>query len=195
MYLNMPVLSLALPLWIVQNTEAPKPVAAGLLIVNMVSVVLFQVRTARPVTGPRTAVKAARRAGLLMLAACAVYALSGASLGTYTAVAVLLAAALLQVFGEMMQGAAGWELSFALAPDGRHGQYQGFYGMAPQLARMLGPVLLTALLFGWGTPGWLALGALFLLAGLALGPVVRHAERTRAPEPAAPLGGRDRVAR
>jgi MFS family permease len=188
MYLNMPVLSLALPLWIVQETQAPKPMAAALLIVNMLSVVLFQVRVARPVTGLRTAALAARRAGLLMLAACAVYAVSGASLGTYAAVIVLLAAALFQVFGEMMQGAAGWELSFALAPDGRHGQYQGFYGMAPQIARMLGPVLLTTLLFGWGTPGWLALGALFVLAGLALGPVVRHAENARTAGAADPAG-------
>jgi MFS family permease len=180
MYLNMPVLSLGLPLWIVERTDAPAPMAAALLMVNMVSVVLFQVRVARPVTGPSSAVRATRRGGRLMMAACAVYALSGSSIGVTAVITVLLAAALLQVFGEMMQGAGGWELSFALAPDGRHGQYQGFYGMAPQLARMLGPVLVTTLLMGWGTPGWLVLGGLFLLAGLALGPVVRRAERARA---------------
>ncbi|MFI0421420.1 MFS transporter [Spongiactinospora sp. 9N601] len=177
MYLNMPLLSLGLPLWIVHRTDAPAWLAAALLMVNMISVVLFQVRLARPVTGPTTAATAIRRAGLLMFAACAVYALSGAPIGTAAAIAVLLAAAVIQVFGEMMQGAGGWELSFALAPDGRHGQYQGFYGMAPQIARMLGPLLLTTMLLGWGTAGWLTLGAAFLLSGLAIGPVVRNAAR------------------
>ncbi len=177
MYLNMPLLSLGLPLWIVQRTDAPKPIAAALLVVNMLSVVVFQVRVARRVTDLRTAARVTGRAGWLMLAACAVYALSGARIGAWPAVAVLLAAAAIQVFGEMMQGAGGWELSFALAPADKQGQYQGFYGMAPQIARMLGPMLLTSLLIGWGMPGWLMLGGLFLLAGLAMGPAVRLAER------------------
>ncbi|MFL6055338.1 MAG: hypothetical protein ACJ72W_20905 [Actinoallomurus sp.] len=133
----------------------------------------------RPVSGSAAAARAIRRTGALMAAACAVYALSGAGLGVVATVAVLVVAALLQVFGEMMQGAGGWELSFALAPEGRHGQYQGFYGMAPQCARMAGPLVLTTLLLGWGGPGWLVLGGAFLLAGSAVGPVVRYAERAR----------------
>lgn len=177
MYLNMPVLSLGLPLWIVTHTDAPKPMAAALLIVNMLSVALFQVRVARQVTDLRSAARTTARGGALMLVACLVYALSGGPVGLWGAIAALLVAAVIQVFGEMMQGAGGWELSFALAPDGKQGQYQGFYGMAPQIARMLGPVLVTTLLVGWGIPGWLVLGALFLVAGLAVGPAVRLAER------------------
>jgi hypothetical protein len=91
----------------------------------------------------------------------------------------------------MMQGAGGWELGFGLAPADWHGQYQGFYGMGPQFARMLGPVLLITLLIRWGTPGWLVLGGLFLLAGLAVGPAARHAvrhtERVRAEARTAPV--------
>ncbi|HEU5110002.1 MAG TPA: MFS transporter [Micromonosporaceae bacterium] len=177
MYLNMPLLSLALPLWIVQHTDAPKPVAAALLVVNMVAVVVFQVRVARTVRDPRSAGRVTARAGALMLLACAVFAVSGGHIGPWATVAVLLTAALIQVFGEMMAGAAGWELSFTLAPSGRHGQYQGFYGMAPQLARMLGPVLLTTLVLGLGTPGWLILGGLFLLAGLAVPAAVHFGHR------------------
>ncbi|MEV4897909.1 hypothetical protein AB0K48_52105 [Nonomuraea sp. NPDC055795] len=48
---------------------------------------------------------------------------------------------------------------------------------------MLGPVLMTTLLIGWGTAGWLVLGGLFLTAGLALGPAIRYAQPTRAPLP------------
>lgn len=179
MYLNMPLLSLALPLWIVQRTDAPAPVAAVVLVVNMLSVVAFQVRVARQVTGLGSATVVAGRAGWLMLAACLVYALSAGRAATWVAVAALLTAAVIQVFGEMMHGAAGWELSFGLAPADKHGQYQGFFGMAPQVARMLGPVVLITLLVDWGTPGWLVLGGLFLLAGQAMGPAARWAQRTR----------------
>ena len=185
MYLNMPLLSLGLPLWIAQRTDAPAAMSAVLLIVNMVVVVVCQVRVARRVTDRPGAARVAGRAGWLMLAACAVYALSGGRLGAGAAVAVLLAAAAIQVFGEMMHGAAAWELGFGLAPADRQGQYQGLFGMGPQIARMLGPLLLTTLLIGWGTPGWLALGGLFLAAGLAVAPVTRWAERTRAHAPGA----------
>jgi MFS family permease len=180
MYLNMPVLSLGLPLWIVLRTDAPKPLAALLLIVNMLAVVLFQVRVARRVADLRSAARVAGRAGWVLLAACVVYGLSGGSLGAQAAAAVLLTGAAVQVLGEMMHGAAAWEAGFALARAGRQGQYQGFYGMAPQIARMLGPVVVTALLIGWGTPGWLVLGGLFLVAGLLFAPAVRWAVRSRA---------------
>jgi hypothetical protein len=183
MYLNMPVLSLGLPLWIVERTDAPKPMAAALLVLNMLAVVLLQVRVARRVVDLRSAARVAGRAGWMMLAACAVYGLSGGSIGAWAAVAVLLVAALAQVLGEMMQAAAAWEIGFGLAPAAQQGQYQGLFGMAPQIARMLGPVVVTTLLIGWGTRGWLVLGGLFLLAGLLTGPAVRWAERTRLSPP------------
>jgi MFS family permease len=180
MCLNMPLLSLGLPLWIVVRTDAPAAMAAVLLVVNTLGVVLLQVPVARQVTGPRSAARAAGRAGWLMLAACVVYALSGGGTSVMATVAVLLAGAVIQVLGEMMAGAAGWELSFALAPDHQQGQYQGLFSMAPQIARTAGPALLTTLLISWGTVGWLVLGGLFLAAGLAIGPVVRSNDRRQA---------------
>ncbi|GAA0344354.1 hypothetical protein GCM10010151_37610 [Actinoallomurus spadix] len=53
---------------------------------------------------------------------------------------------------------------------------------------MIGPLVLTTLLLGWGGPGWLVLGASFLLAGLAMGPVTRYAQRAHA-APRAEAGG------
>ncbi|MFC7306521.1 MFS transporter [Streptomyces monticola] len=190
LYLNMPLLSLGLPLWIVERTDAPKPMAATLLVVNMLSVVVFQVRVAREVTDIRGASRAIGRAGLLMLAACVLYATTGGRIGAVAAVAVLLVAAGVQVYGEMAQGAGAWELGFGLAPEHQQGQYQGFFGMGPQIARMLGPLLLTTLLLGLGTAGWLILGGLFLAAGLAVAPAVRWAERERLRACPGTAGGR-----
>lgn len=176
--LRLPLLSLVLPLWITERTAAPAWVASGLFVVNTAAVTLFQVRTARTVTGLGSAVRAVRRSGLVMLACCAVLALSaGRSAGPATA--VLLAGAVLQVVAEMQQSAGSWQLSFDLAPAGRTGEYQGFFGTGVTVARTLGPLVLTTLLLGWGTPGWLLLGTLTAAAAWATGPAARWAERSR----------------
>ncbi|MFI6243982.1 hypothetical protein ACIBEF_29370 [Micromonospora sp. NPDC050795] len=70
-------------------------------------------------------------------------------------------------------------ISFGLAPADDQGRYQGAYGMGYELGKMLAPVVVTTLALGWGVPGWLVLGALFLLLGALVPPVVRWAGRTR----------------
>ncbi|GFE19456.1 hypothetical protein Sgleb_75030 [Streptomyces glebosus] len=56
--LRMPLLSLALPLWIVARTDAPSWLVSALFVLNTLGVMAFQVRTARSVTGLRTATRA-----------------------------------------------------------------------------------------------------------------------------------------
>ncbi|MBT2445193.1 MFS transporter [Streptomyces sp. ISL-36] len=177
--LRLPLLSLALPLWIVQRTSAPGWVVSALFVLNTGAVMLFQVRTARSVTSLAEATRAVGRSGIVMLASCAVFAVTAAGLGTWITVAVLALGAALQVAAEMRHSAGSWQISFALAPAERIGQYQGFFGTGVPVARTLGPLLVTALLVTWGVPGWLLLGGVFLLAGLATKPAVRWAERSR----------------
>ncbi|MFI9150775.1 hypothetical protein [Streptomyces sp. NPDC053367] len=43
------------------------------------------------------------------------------------------------------------------------------------VARTLGPLVLTALLVEWGTPGWLLLGTATVAASYAMGPASRRA--------------------
>ncbi len=176
--LRMPLISLAIPLWTVTRTDAPGWLVSALLVLNTGAVMLFQVRTASAVRDLPSAARTVARGGVLMLASCAVFALSAVGAPGWVAVLVLLVAGGLQVAGEMMQSAGAWQIGFDLAPADQQGQYQGFFGMGVPLARMLGPLLLTALIVDWGVPGWLLLGALFLGAGLALGPAVRWAERS-----------------
>ncbi|MEV6401156.1 MFS transporter [Streptomyces sp. NPDC051907] len=179
MLLRMPLISLAIPLWIVERTAAPGWTVSVLLVLNTVAVMLFQVRTAAAVTDLTSATRTVRRGGAVMLASCAVFALSAAAgAPAWAAATVLLTGAALQVAGEMMQSAGAWQISFDLAPAGRQGQYQGFFGSGVSVARMLGPLLLTTLIVGWGVVGWLLLGVLFLAAGLAMAPAVRWAQRT-----------------
>lgn len=176
--LRMPLLSLGLPLWITERTEAPAWVVSALFVLNTGAVMAFQVRAARGVTDRRTATRAIRRSGVVMLASCGVFAFSA---GTSPAVAagVLVLGAVLQVAAETRQSAGSWHLAFDLAPADRMGEYQGFFGTGVTVARTLGPLLLTALLVDWGTPGWLLLGAVTLAASYGMGPAVRWAEKGR----------------
>ncbi|WP_113700223.1 MFS transporter [Nonomuraea lactucae] len=179
MLFYMPLLSLIVPLWITQRTAAPAWLVSALFLVNTGGVLLFQVRVARRVRGLPEASAAVRHAGLIMLAACAVFALSAAGSSAWLAGAVLLAAVVLQVVAEMLLASGAWEISFGLAPADKQGQYQGFFGTGTALARMLGPAVLTTVVIGWGAAGWLLVGAVFLAAGAAMAPAVRWAERTR----------------
>lgn len=187
--LRMPLLSLVIPLWIAARADHLAWLGSALFVLNTAVVMAFQVRTARGVTGLRSASRAVRDAGVILLASCAVFALSAGDVPLWVMSGLLVVAATLQVIGEMKQSAGSWQISFDLAPAHQAGQYQGFFGSGVAVARTVGPLLLTTLLLDGGVPGWLLLGGLFLAAGCAMGPAVRWAERRRpgvaAPEQAA----------
>lgn len=186
--LRMPLLSLAIPLWIVERTQAPGWLVSALFVLNTVAVMLFQVRAARPVTDLDSATRALRVSGLVMALSCAVFAASALPGAGWAAAALLVLGAALQADGEMRQSAGSWQIGFSLAPAEHMGQYQGFFGTGVPVARTLGPLLLTSLLLLWGIPGWLLLGALLLAASYAMGPAVRRA-RSAAPAEDVPAGG------
>ncbi|QQQ77928.1 MFS transporter [Saccharothrix sp. 6-C] len=177
--LYMPMLSLVVPLWVVERTSAPKWVVGLLFVLNTGAVVLGQVRLARGVTDLRTAARSVRRGGVLLLASCVVFSLA-AGVPDRVAVVVLVVAAGVQVVGEMLHGAGSWEIGFGLAPADQQGQYQGFYGTGTAVARTVGPLLLTTLVLGGGVVGWLVLGVLFLAAALAMTPAVAWSRRAGA---------------
>lgn len=173
--LRMPLLSLAIPLWIAERTQAPGWLVSALFVLNTLAVMLFQVRLARPVTDLDSAGRALRISGVVMALSCGVFAVSALPSSGWAAAALLVAGAALQADAEMRQSAGSWQIGFSLAPAERIGQYQGFFGTGVPVARTLGPMLLTALLLMWGIPGWLLLGGLLLAASYAMGPASRWA--------------------
>ncbi|TDB80098.1 MFS transporter [Micromonospora sp. KC721] len=188
MSMHFGLLNIALPLWVAEHTTAPRWIVSACMLVNTVIVVLFQVRASRGTEELAGAGRAARRAGVVIAVACTLFAASGGA-PTPVAVVLLLAGSLVHVLGELWHSAAGWGISFGLAPAHAQGQYQGAYGMGMQLGGMVAPVVVTSLAVGWGMPGWLLLGGLFLLLGALVPPVVRWAARSRpvdlTPQPAA----------
>ncbi|RJL23659.1 MFS transporter [Bailinhaonella thermotolerans] len=178
------LLTLALPIWIRDQTSAPPAVYAILTLINTVAVLLFQVVASRGSATVAGAARAQRNSGVLLLACCVLFAFSaGQGLTPWIAIAFLVAGTMVHVGGELLQAAGSWGLSFELAPQHAQGQYQGMYGTGYQLAQVVTPVMSTLLLSGWGWPGWIVFGAAFLLAGLAVPVAARWAERTRPAEP------------
>ncbi|WP_410611620.1 MFS transporter [Amycolatopsis sp. lyj-109] len=177
--LRMPLLSVAIPLWIVERTAAPGWTVSALFVLNTVVVVVLQVRVAGRLGSLDSAARMVRRSGVVLLASCVAFALSALGTSPAVAFAVLVVGALVQVLGEMLQSAGSWEIGFALSPADKQGEYQGFFGSGTSVARAIGPVLLSTVVIGWGFVGWLLMGAVFLAAGWAMGPAVRWAAATR----------------
>ncbi|MFE4970611.1 MFS transporter [Kitasatospora sp. NPDC056651] len=170
--LQLAVLTVGIPLWIVLATDAPTAVVAAVNVVNCLLVVLFQVRASRGVDSAPTAARACARGGALLAAACLVYA--AAQYGpAAVATATLLAGALVQSLGELLTSAGGWTLSLDLADPRSHGEYQGVFMSGQAAAHVLGPLVISLTVVAHGALGWLVLAVLFTLAGLALLPASR----------------------
>jgi MFS family permease len=166
--LHVPLIDVTLPLWIVQHTAAPEWIIAAVFVVNTALVVLWQYRVSKKITSIDDGLRSLRVAGLLLFAAMILYGFSSTPSSPWVAAAVLLAAVTVLTFGDVRQTASMTEISFRLVPGGRYGQYQGFFGMGSTMGEAIGPLLLTWLVLGSGTWGWLLLGAVFLFASLAM---------------------------
>ncbi|GAA2391756.1 MFS transporter [Streptomyces glaucosporus] len=171
--LQAQVLSFAVPLWVLQHTEAPPVLVSGIVAVNTVMVICLQIRFSRGADDDSRAARMCRNAGIALFAACALVAFTGGMSGWSATVLLLLFAAAL-TFGELWLSAGSFGLSFSLAPEGMHGQYQGFFSLGRGAATAVAPVLIAMLCLGdRPREGWLVLGILFVVAGAAAPPALR----------------------
>ncbi len=186
MTLQYGVLMVAMPLWVVARTQAPRAMVAATLLLNTVLVVLLQVRVGQRVGDVRAGVRAMRLAGFAFLAACAGFSFTG-TLPPWAAVAALLGLTALLTLGELWHAAAQFELSFHLAPEHAHGEYQGVFALGVSASQALTPGLLTWLCLD-APGGWWVLGAVLAGTGLLTAPAARSAQRHLARERAVAAG-------
>lgn len=179
------ILLIGLPLWIVTQTDVPRPLAAWLTGINTVLVVLLQVRVARAGDDIPSAARLQRLAFLLLAAACPIVAVTG-WLPVAPAIVALIVVAIVLTLAELSGETARWTLQFGLAPDHGQSSYAGVFRLGQAVPTVAGPALVTGLTGGLGAVGWLALAGVMLLALLLSGPAVAWARRTRPPaaEPA-----------
>ncbi|MGW6054161.1 MFS transporter [Streptomyces sp. NPDC055189] len=178
--LHAELLEIGVPLWVANHTQAPAWTTSVLLFVNVLVAIAFQMRVGRSVGDVRSAARALRHGGYSLMAAAAVFALTG-SLPPLVCALVLVAAVVLLTLTELWQSAGSWGLSYDLADARRLGEYQGAWNTGTQLARSGGPLLITLALSTAQGTGWLVIGGLYLLASFLAAPLAHRADRRTCP--------------
>ena len=163
--MQYPLLTVVLPLWILQHTAAPAWVISPLIVANTVVVVVFQVRASRDIHAVADAARATRQAGGLLMIGSALFAVTGL-LPVGAAIGALGVGGLVNTVAEIRYAAASFEVAFTLAPPDAQGEYQGLFELGTGGFVALAPLLLINLCIVWGAPGWLVLGA--TLAGTSI---------------------------
>jgi predicted MFS family arabinose efflux permease len=172
------MLSTALPLWLLRRTQLSTAFGAGVVLLGSALIATLQVRVGRGATTPRAAARRGVAAGLALAVSCLLFAATGGR-GGPVAVALLLAGGLVHVAGELLFVAASWGLSVPLMPESAAGEYQGVFAAGEAAAQTVSPLLMTAVVVGWGVPGWLALAGLFAAVATVLPPATSWAVATR----------------
>jgi MFS family permease len=159
--------SVAIPLWVVRETEAPRWWVSVIMMINTIAVMLFQVAASKG-SGPVNAgAKLYRRASLAISVACIFYSLSH-GVSALLASAILVAASAIHVYGELIGSAGSWSIGFGLADEKHQGQYQGVWSLSWGLGGTVGPAFVTAMAITLGQKGWLIMAALFLINGILM---------------------------
>lgn len=167
MSLHFVLQNVAIPLWVVQETKAPRWWVAVIMLVNTAAVILFQVRASKGSGDVKAGARMFARAGYFVAAACLLYAISS-GVSAILACVLLVVAMLVHVAGELVGSAGSWSIGFGLADQSHQGQYQGVYSMGWGLGGAFGPTLVTALAIGMGKIGWLILAIIFIVTGVLM---------------------------
>lgn len=161
------ILTVAMPLWVSVAVDAPLWVVSVLLITNTLGVVLCQVRVSLLANTVHAASVTGFRAGVSLALCCIMLSLSSWVSGVWLIV-VLVVAGVFQTAAELLCAAAGWALSYGLAPETRIGEYQGVYSCALDLGSFIFPIIFGVVVGAESVITWLLLAAGYLLSGIVL---------------------------
>ncbi|MFE0878083.1 MFS transporter [Streptomyces smyrnaeus] len=160
------LLMVAMPLWVLERTDAPRYMVSVLFAVNTGLVVLMQIPVSRLADGLRRTSRLFAVAGGAMAVCALCFATAGGADGWY-AIGWLTAAVVALTLGEVLANSAAWELSIALAPEESRGRYLSVFNMGLSTERIVGPLVVTGALLASGTAGWVVAAVVFLGAGMA----------------------------
>ncbi|MFE6645856.1 MFS transporter [Nocardioides sp. NPDC057772] len=178
------LLNVVIPLWLVQETDAPRVLLAWLFGTNTIMAVGLQVIAARGVTDVATSLRAERRGALCFLASCAIIAVTHDTVGLLT-IALVWIGHVTVTGAELFQSAGEWGLIADLSDPERRGDYQGAAQVGYTLGTVWAPAAYTFLAMELGHLGWAIIAGIIVIATIALHPAARAAEcyLARQPQP------------
>lgn len=179
------LLNVVIPLWLVQDTDAPRWLLAWLFGTNTILVTAFQVLAARGAHTTDGALRATWRSAALLVVSCVVVMVTGGTAGWIT-IALLWLGHVVLTGAELFGAAAQWGFAAELSDPARRGEYQGVIQIGSTLGSVWAPAAFTFLATGWSDAGWLLIGAVVLVATVGVRPAARSAQAYLA-DHAAPL--------
>ena len=173
---NQVLLNVVIPLWLVQETDAPRVLLAWLFGTNTVMAVLLQVAAARGVDSVDRSLRAARISAGFFVVSCLIVLVTHDTIGWVT-IALVWLGHVTVTGAELFQSAAHWGFMSDLSDPDRLGEYQGAAHLGGTAGSVWAPAAYTYLAIEWGAEGWLVIAGIVLLATLGMGASARAAGR------------------
>jgi MFS family permease len=170
------LLNVVIPLWLVEETDAPRVLLAWLFGTNTVLAVLLQVAAARGVSDVRTSLRAERRGALCFVLSCAIILVTHDTTGWLT-IALVWLGHVTVTGSELFQSAGQWGIQAELSDPRQRGEYQGVANLGYTLGTVWAPAAYTFLAMSWGAGGWILIAAIICAAAVLITPAARAAER------------------
>jgi MFS family permease len=165
-----------IPLWLVQETDAPRVLLAFLFGTNTVMCIFLPMAAARGVKDVSTALRAIRVSSVFFVVSCLITLATHDTVGWVT-IALVWLGHVTVTGAELYLSAASWSFEAELMDPRRRGEYQGAAEFSSTLGRVWAPALYTFLAMNWGAVGWLLIASVVVVATVGLHPAVRSAQR------------------
>ncbi|MBC9732981.1 MFS transporter [Nocardioides sp. zg-578] len=176
LWTNQVLLHIVIPLWLVQETDAPRVLVALLFGTNTVMCIFLPMVVAKTVSGLTTALRATRISSTFLVLSCVITLVTHDTIGWVTITLVWVGHVTVTV-GELFLSAAGWAFESELSDPDRRGEYQGAQNLGSTLGYVWAPALYTYLAMEQGALGWLVIAGILVVATVAIHPSVRAAQR------------------
>ncbi len=170
------LLNVVIPLWLVEQTDAPRVLLAFLFGTNTVMCILLPMAAARGVKDLSTALKAIRLSSSFFVVSCLITLATHDTVGWVT-IALVWLGHVTVTGAELYLSAASWTFEAELMDPRQRGAYQGAAELSGTLGRVWAPALYTFLAMNWGAGGWLIIAGIIVLATIGVHPSTRMARR------------------
>jgi MFS family permease len=173
---NQVLLHLVIPLWLVEETDAPRVLLAFLFGTNTVMCIFLPMVAARGVEDVPTALRAVRVSTAFFVVSCLITLATHDTVGWVT-IALVWLGHVTVTGAELYLSAASWSFEAELMDPRQRGAYQGASELSGTLGHVWAPALYTFLAMSWGAAGWLVIAGIVVVAAVAVHPSARLAQR------------------